>query len=360
MVEWLLGRRCALFPDCSPFCESFSFCSVFLLSRASEEVEKSLVGQYWNEETLEKTYQKLSAEFTLDAHAPGGMIDYRRTLVLSFLYKYFLHVQHRLGQSIPERYLSAIEEHDRPMSSGYQSWPEFPDKAPVGAPVQHQSAFKQVTGEAIYLDDMPQQPGELFAAFVFSQKPHAKIKSINPARALAHEGVVAFYDAKSIPGHNNIGPVWMDEELFASEEVLCVGYPVGIIVAHNQRSAQQGAGLVNIEYEDLDWCVTIHEAIAKNSYFPENHELHRGDVDAAWATCDHIVEGEFEMGGQEHFYFETNASLAIPGEDDEMVVFSSTQNPSKTQMKVASCLHVPANRVVCKVKRFVFFFSRGF
>lgn len=300
---------------------------------------------------MEATYQKLAAEFTLDAHAPGGMIDYRRTLVLSFLFKFFLHVQHKLGVTVPDRVLSAIEEHDRPVSSGYQSWPEHPEKAPVGSNVQHQSAFKQVTGEAVYLDDMPKMAGELFAAFVFSQKPHARIKSINTARALAHEGVVAFYDAKSIPGHNHIGPVWQHEELFASEEALCVGYPIGIIVAHDQRTAQQAVALVNVEYEELDYCLTIHDAIAKNAFFPEFHNLERGNVDQAWASCEHVIEGDFEMGGQEHFYFETNASLAVPGEDDEMVIYASTQNPSKTQMKVAGCLHIPASRVVCRVKR---------
>jgi xanthine dehydrogenase/oxidase len=129
---------------------------------------------------------------------------------------------------------------------------------------------------------------------VHSEKAHALIKSVDASAALEHHGVVAYFGANDVP-YNQIGPVIKDEELFASNEVLCIGYPIGIVVAKTQREAQQAARLVKVKYEELDSVLTIQEAIEKNAFFAEKHHITRGDVDKGFESCDHIIEGKFEM-----------------------------------------------------------------
>jgi xanthine dehydrogenase/oxidase len=185
-----------------------------------------------------------------------------------------------------------------------------------------------------------------------SEEAHAKIVSVDTSKALTHEGVVAYFSAKDFPGVNDCGPVFHDEELFASETVICVGYPIGIVVAKTQRLAQQGAKLIQVKYEKLPSVLTIEEAISSNSFYPIRHEISLGSLDSeTWALCDHVEAGSFTMGGQEHFYLECQTTLAIPGEDDEMTIWSSTQNPSKTQSMVAKSLNIPSHKVVSKLKR---------
>ena len=107
-----------------------------------------------------------------------------------------------------------------------------------------------------------------------------------------------------------------------------------------------------VEYSDLPAIVTIEDAIAKESFYPFDRKMVRGDPVAAFSTCQHVIEGDMRTGAQEHFYLETQATIAIPkGENGEMELIASTQNPSKIQLVVAKCLDVPANRIVCRVKR---------
>jgi xanthine dehydrogenase/oxidase len=251
-------------------------------------------GKVFDESMIQGLFGLLEKDFPLDAHAPGGMITYRRTLVLSFFYKYYLTIRKQLGLAIPEKSETLLAEHHRPISTGTQDYVQAKDTAPVGVDTPHQSGLKQVTGEAVYVDDIPVHHNELFAAMVHSEKAHALIKSVDASAALQHHGVVAFFGANDVP-YNQIGPVIKDEEMFASKEVLCVGYPIGIVVAKTQREAQQAARLVKVEYEDLDAVLTIQEAIEKNAFFAEKHHITRGDVDKAFESCDHIVEGKFEM-----------------------------------------------------------------
>ncbi|CAG2066886.1 unnamed protein product, partial [Timema podura] len=126
-----------------------------------------------------------------------------------------------------------------------------------------------------------------------------------------------------------------DEEIFASKEVTCQGQVIGAIVAKNQLIGQQAAKLVNVEYEVLDdVIVTLEDAIGKKSYFPGfPTKLTRGDIDQAFAESDHQICGEVRIGGQEHFYLETQTCIAVPkGEDDELELFCSTQNPTELQI----------------------------
>jgi xanthine dehydrogenase/oxidase len=135
--------------------------------------------------------------------------------------------------------------------------------------------------------------------------------------------------------------------------VFTAGQPIGLILADSEAQARAGARAVRIEYEDLPAILSIEEAIEQNSFFPHYRFIRSGgDMDEAFAAADHVFEGVARMGGQEHFYLETHASIIVPKlEDGEVEVFASTQNPTETQTIVAQVTGVPANRVVVRVKR---------
>lgn len=135
-------------------------------------------------------------------------------------------------------------------------------------------------------------------------------------------------------------------------QVKHFGQIIGAVLAIDQATAKKAAKQVHIEYEELPAIVTIEEAIAADSFYPVDTKLRNGDVAVSLSSCENVIEGEMRTGAQEHFYLETNATIAIPkGEHGEIELISSTQNPKATQMAVAKCLGVPANRIVCKVKR---------
>eukprot|EP01112_Ceratiomyxa_fruticulosa_P007100 TRINITY_DN1832_c0_g1_i2.p1 TRINITY_DN1832_c0_g1~~TRINITY_DN1832_c0_g1_i2.p1 ORF type:complete len:1364 (-),score=294.56 TRINITY_DN1832_c0_g1_i2:173-4264(-) len=320
-----------------------------------------LKGKIFDNEILEETYKYLAEDLPLPPGAPGGMIEYRRSLTTSFFFKFFLRVMQQkypsngtdLLHEVPPTQKSAASVFHRGVSRGEQHYKVAnEDVAPVHQPIMHQSAEKQVTGEALYLDDIPNPQNGLFAAFVMSSKAHAKVLSVDPSKALEARGVVAFFGPKDIPGDNQIGPIFHDEELFASHVVPCMGYPLGIIVANTQQNALEASRLVDVKYEDLPTILTIDQAIEQNSYIPSfHHIIARGDLEEGFKGSDHVIEGEMRVGGQEHFYLETNQSFIVPGEGREVTVYASTQNPTKTQYVVAKILGIPANHVVVKVKR---------
>ena len=166
------------------------------------------------------------------------------------------------------------------------------------------------------------------------------------------KGVHGFVSHKDVPNCNRWGILVKDEEFFASEEVHFVGQLIGVIVADSRQLAKKAASLVKIEYEELDVCLTIEDALAKNSFFDGfNKTLEQGQQPALDVN-DLLFEGECRIGGQEHFYLETQGCLIIPrGEDNEIEIVSSTQHPTETQGEVAHVLGIPINRVTCKVKR---------
>uniref|UniRef100_A0A8C2HBN1 Xanthine dehydrogenase/oxidase n=1 Tax=Cyprinus carpio TaxID=7962 RepID=A0A8C2HBN1_CYPCA len=326
-----------------------------------------LLNRQWNEELLEQACTSLAEEMSLSPSAPGGMVTYRRTLTISLFYKFFLTVQHKLAldlrmegvtvEDVRPEYATATELFQLDSPSGVQLYQAVPpgDNSDdvVGHPIMHLSALKHATGEAIYCDDIPCYENELRLALVTSTKAHALIKSIDTSDAMEVPGVVAFISAKDIPGSNLTGPVFNDETVFADDKVTCVGHIVGAIVADTQAHAQRAAKAVKISYEELHpVIVTIQDAIANKSFYQPVRSMERGDVAQGFKDSDHILHGKMHIGGQEQFYLETNCTVAVPrGEDGEMELFVSTQAASKTQALVAKALGVPANRVVCRVKR---------
>lgn len=321
---------------------------------------KELVGRKWDSSLLEDGASLLLRDLPLSYSAPGGMVEYRRALVLSFFFKFYLSVRGTLSKCLPEMVSPLSEDEQRAVQQHQYTEPASThvfervspgqsEMDPIGRPLVHASALQQATGEAVYVDDLPPLTNELYAAFVVSSRAYAEIVSIDESEALKVEGVERFICARDVADERN---TYKDTEAFASKVVKCVGQVVGLVVARDQHTAQRAARLVKVHYKDLgEPVITIEDAIAKKSW-QGPWTVKKGDVEAAMKSAPHTLEGEMHIGGQEHFYMETNAHIAIPkGEDGEMEIISGTQNPTAVQLEVAHALGVAANKVVCRVKR---------
>ncbi|XP_052532366.1 aldehyde oxidase [Tympanuchus pallidicinctus] len=325
---------------------------------------QTLVGRYWNEEMLDEASRLILNEIVLPDSAWDGKVEYKKILIVSFFYKFFLEVLQSLKTmdpcrypGIPAEYESVLENFQTKMPQSIQIFQNVElsqsPQDPVGRPIMHQSGIKHATGEAVYVDDIPSVDGELFLAVVTSSRAHAKIIAVDTSEALKEPGVFDVITANDVPATNEFHYSDDPEIIFARNKVICVGQIVCAVAADSYAHAKQAAAKVKIEYEALEPVIlTIEDAIKHNSFFEPKRKLERGDVDKAFETVDHILEGEIHIGGQEHFYMETQSVLAIPkGEDKEMDVFVSTQHPAFIQEMVAASLGVPANRIMCHVKR---------
>lgn len=321
----------------------------------------TLRGRDWGEELLQSAISSLAEELTLDPSSPGGMVSFRRTLVLSLFYKFYLSVCRDLSAEflkvvpVPSELLSATEVFHPATPSSVQLYQAVPsgqmEQDVVGRPMMHLSALQQATGEAQYCDDLPLHDNELHLSLIYSSRAHAKILSVDSAEARSMPGVVDVLFAEDVPGSNWTGPIVYDETVFAQGEVTCVGHVIGAVVAQTQADAQRAAKSVKIRYQDLPAIITIQEAIEAQSFYEPIRTLQQGNLEAGFQQSDHTLEGEIHLGGQEHFYLETNATVAVPRDLNEIEVFSSTQSPSKTQALVARVLGIPSNRVHVRVKR---------
>ncbi|OZB13295.1 MAG: xanthine dehydrogenase molybdopterin binding subunit, partial [Rhodobacterales bacterium 34-62-10] len=212
----------------------------------------------------------------------------------------------------------------------------------VAKPLPHDAARLHVTGQARYVDDIPLPATTLHLAFGLSSVARGRITGIDLAEARTAPGVVMVLTAGDLPFANDVSPSAHDEPLLAIDTVHYVGQPIFAVVADSHRAARHAARLGRITYAEDAPILTIEEALAANSRFEDGPRIYaKGDAAAAIAAARHCVEGRFEIGGQEHFYLEGQAALALPQEGGDMVVMSSTQHPTEVQHKVAEALGVP-------------------
>nr|XP_030713872.1 xanthine dehydrogenase/oxidase isoform X1 [Globicephala melas] len=329
---------------------------------ALRTTQKQLL-KFWNEKLLQDVCAGLVEELPLSPDAPGGMIEFRRTLTLSFFFKFYLTVLQKLGKEDSEdkcgkldpTYSSATLLFHKDPPANIQLFQEVPkgqsEEDMVGRPLPHLAAALQASGEAVYCDDIPRYENELFLRLVVSTRAHAKIKSIDISEARKVPGFVCFLSADDIPGSNETG-LFNDETVFAKDKVTCVGHVIGAVVANTPEHAQRAAHGVKVTYEDLPAIITIEDAIKNNSFYGSELKIEKGDLKKGFSEADNVVSGELYIGGQEHFYLETHCAIAVPkGEAGEMELFVSTQNTMNTQSFVAKMLGVPVNRILVRVKR---------
>ena len=217
----------------------------------------------------------------------------------------------------------------------------------------HESGHKHVSGSAEYIDDIPEPSDTLHAYLGLSQCAHAEILSIDFEEVRACAGVIGVLTVEDIPGHNDVSPAGKhDDPVFAIGKVEFHGQPIFAVIAETRQIARQAATKVKIEYRELDHVIDVLEAEKAN--YPlviDPLKLERGDIASGLASAKNRLSGEMRIGGQDHFYLEGHIAFAIPGEDDEVTVFSSTQHPSETQHMVGHVLGVPSNAVTVNVRR---------
>uniref|UniRef100_A0A2K5QZC5 aldehyde oxidase n=1 Tax=Cebus imitator TaxID=2715852 RepID=A0A2K5QZC5_CEBIM len=315
---------------------------------------QQLLGRRWNELMLDEACRLLLDEVSLPGSAPGGRVEFKRTLVVSFLFKFYLEVLQELKKlvklfsasgcscdrrysEISERFLSALEDFPVTIPQGVQTYqsvdPHQPLQDPVGRPIMHLSGLKHATGEAIFCDDIPMVDKELFMALMTSSRAHAKIRSIDVSKALELPGVIDVITAEDIPGINGAE----NDKLLAVDEVICVGQIICAVVAETDVQAKRATEKIKITYEDLEPVIlTIKDAINHNSFLCPEKKLEQGNVEEAFEKVDQIVH----VGGQEHFYMETQRVLVIPKtEDKELDIYVSTQDPAHVQVSVLYFKH---------------------
>ncbi|MFD2173745.1 xanthine dehydrogenase molybdopterin binding subunit [Rhodobacter lacus] len=221
----------------------------------------------------------------------------------------------------------------------------------VGKPLPHESAQLHVTGAARYLDDIPCPAGTLHLAFGLSTEASAVITALDLAPVKASPGVVAVFTATDLPHANDASPAPDPEPVLATGAVHYIGQPIFLVAATSHRAARIAARKAQIVYAPRPAIISIDQAIAAGSRFEGGAVTWaRGDVDTALKSALYLVEGEFEIGGQEHFYLEGQAALALPGEGG-MVVQCSTQHPSEIQHKVAHALGLAFHDVRVEMRR---------
>jgi len=222
----------------------------------------------------------------------------------------------------------------------------------VARPLPHDAAALHVTGAARYIDDIPTPSGTLHLAFGTARIACGTIRAMNLAEVKSAPGVVAVLTADDLPFANDVSPSIHDEPLLSTGAVHYFGQPLFLVVARSHLAARKAATLADIAYDEVTPILTIDDAIAANSRFEDGPRIWtKGNVDLALQQAPHRVQGKIEMGGQEHFYLEGQAALALPQEGGDMVVHSSTQHPTEIQHKVADALGLPMHAVRCEVRR---------
>src|SRR5450755_3970849 len=236
------------------------------------------------------------------------------------------------------------------MSKAHGPLADRPINPKVGLEISHESAGLHVTGKALYTQDLVNRTmGTLHAWPVQAPHAHALVTDLRVEPAYAVPGVVRVLTADDVPGLNDAGEKH-DEPLFPSE-VMFYGHAVCWVLGESLEAARQGADAVQVDYRPLPSLITIQDAIAADSFQGHGRTVSRGDADAAMDTAAHRFSGEFEFGGQEHFYLETSAALALVDENGQIFVQSSTQHPSETQEIVGHVLGLPSHQITVQCLR---------
>ena len=221
-----------------------------------------------------------------------------------------------------------------------------------GTDVIHESAHLHVTGSATFTDDMPELAGTLYAALIKSPVAHGELigDGIDREAILKEHGVVAVYTAKDIPGENNCGPIVHDDPFLAVGKVEFIGQVVAVVVAREMLYAREAAHKAKVLVKELTPILTIDEAMAAQSFVMPPKGITRGNASEAIAKAPRKVKGSTETGQQEQFYMEGQITYAVPREDGQLTLYSSTQHPDGNQREAAAALNLSTNdvEVICR------------
>ncbi len=240
---------------------------------------------------------------------------------------------------------------DSPPGPQVSDSPHSPSLPSPNQSLPHESATGHVTGQALYVHDTALRRGTLTVWPVRSTHAHATLTRLDISKAATANGIHAILTAADIPGLNNTGPARHDEPLFATDLVQFHGQLIAAVIGDSLEACRQAADLIEIGYSPLPPILGIPNAIAADSYHTDPHFLVRGEIEPALLESPLVLEGELHIGGQDHFYLETQAAWAEPDGEGGVHVSSSTQHPSEVQTIVAEVLGLSKNRVVIEAPR---------
>ncbi|KAL6205175.1 hypothetical protein ACLB2K_022437 [Fragaria x ananassa] len=293
---------------------------------------------------------------------------YRSSLASGFLFEFFspfINIDTEISDGFVDNILFPTSEMNKNqhcnddfppvLSSAKQVVNLSTDYDPVGKPIIKSGAALQASGEAVYVDDIPSPTNCLHGAFIYSTKPLARVKGINVRTKPQPDGVSADLSFKDIPnGGENVGSktIFGSEPLFADDITQCAGQRLAFVVADTQKHADLAANAADVEYEMEDMeppILSVEEAIKRSSYFEVPSFLYPkqvGDISKGMAIADHkITSAQIKLGSQYHFYMETQTALAVPDEDNCLVVYTSSQCPQFSHAVIAKCLGIPESNV---------------
>ncbi|XP_049943149.1 uncharacterized protein LOC126419914 [Schistocerca serialis cubense] len=318
------------------------------------ELEKYLEDKnIYEMNTLQKALRILDSEIQPKKMPPEASPEYRKGLALALFYKFVLSMS---PESLKPNLRSGGEMLKRPLSSGKQEYDTKKELWPLGKPVSKLEALSQCSGEAKYVNDVLTIPDELYCAFAVTSIANGHIKDTDPSDALAVPGVVAYYDAKDIPGKNSFYPKsffsFTEEEIFCSGNVKYNGQPVGMIVAESHDIAVEAAKLVKINYDVVNKPILhLRDALksGEKSRVMVIGETKPTDPEKRKKT-KHVIKGSFDIGTQYHYTMETQCAVCIPIEDG-MDVYPATQWMDETQIAISEVLKMPENSINVQVRR---------
>jgi xanthine dehydrogenase large subunit len=313
--------------------------------------EQALLGKDWNQDSVQRASEALLQDFKplSDWRASAG---YRMLAAQNLLQRFYLESNESATANTSYQ-LDAPRRQSRGRANPDGAGPAAnPEAGVVNNPLAHDSAVKHVTGKAVYIDDIREPAGLLHVYFGTSDCAHGRITRMDLSPVEAFPGVVTVISAADIRGLNDISPMHtLDEEILCSGEINFLGQVLFAVAAEDRDTARRAARLAVVEVEQLPAILEIEDALEQQAWVDEPHEMKRGDAAAAIAASMHRLSGELKTGGQDHFYLEGQASMAIPLEDGDLLIHSSCQHPSELQHLTAQALGRPNNAVTVEVRR---------
>ncbi|KAG5312463.1 XDH dehydrogenase, partial [Acromyrmex insinuator] len=335
------------------------FCGINKHFKHAKQTEQLVAGRsIFDEKILKLIIEKLHVELQPDHVLPDYSPEFRKILAEGLFYKFLLSIQ---PERVASYYRSGATLLERNLSSAKQEYNTKKAIWPVSKPMPKLEALEQTSGEVQYCNDMGPYFREVFCAFVVTEIGNGKIESFDTSNAFKIKDVVAFFSAKDIPGKNlcisaisKMTSLPEDELLFAEENVLYAGQPVGVIVANTHNSANEAAKLVKIIYKKplpkTKPVISIEDALNSqdNTRIRESANI---PAKTKGNDIKHVIKGVFQCGGQYHHSLETQSCVCVPVENDIIDVYPSSQWMNLIQVSIATCLNVQNNSVNVHVNR---------
>lgn len=221
----------------------------------------------------------------------------------------------------------------------------------IGKSLAHESAIRQLNGKARYVDDIPCHANLKHAAVGLSHVTSGKLLKVDLSKVKQCAGVIDVITVQDVPGHTDIAPVFDGDPVLAEKDILYHGQPIFAVLADTVEHARKAALQADIDIKQHAPCLTVEDAKYLKSFVRPMHTMNMGDPESVLLNSGHKISGHLNVGGQEHLYLEGQVSMAIPEEEDRIMIYTSSQHPSEVQKLVAEVLGTQLNKVTVDMRR---------